>query len=37
MYEIFVREFAGETVDTTFEEIERRVPYLEHLGIDVVG
>jgi len=36
MYEIFVREFAGETVDTTFEEIERRVPYLEHLGIDVV-
>lgn len=36
IYEIFVREFAGETVDTTFEEIERRVPYLEHLGVDVV-
>jgi cyclomaltodextrinase len=36
IYEIFVREFAGETVETTFEEIERRVPYLESLGIDVV-
>lgn len=36
IYEIFVREFAGETVDTTFEEIERRVPYLESLGIDAV-
>jgi cyclomaltodextrinase len=36
IYEIFVREFAGETVDTTFEEIERRVPYLESLGVDAV-
>ncbi|WP_363467634.1 alpha-amylase family glycosyl hydrolase [Halogeometricum borinquense] len=36
IYQIFVREFAGETVDTTFEEIERRVPYLEHLGVDTV-
>ena len=36
LYEIFVREFAGETVDTTFEEIERRVPYLESLGVDAV-
>ncbi|ELZ91976.1 alpha amylase / alpha-glucosidase [Haloferax mucosum ATCC BAA-1512] len=36
MYQIFVREFAGETVDTTFREIERRVPYIESLGIDVV-
>lgn len=35
IYEIFVRTFAGET-DTTFEVIERRVPYLESLGIDVV-
>ena len=36
IYEIFVREFAGETVETTFEAIEKRVPYLEHLGVDVV-
>jgi cyclomaltodextrinase len=36
VYEIFVREFAGETVDTTFEGIERRVPYIESLGVDVV-
>jgi cyclomaltodextrinase len=36
IYEIFVREFAGETVDTTFEEIERRIPYLESLGVDAV-
>jgi cyclomaltodextrinase len=36
VYEIFIRAFAGETVDTTFEEIERRVPYLESLGIDAV-
>ncbi|SEK31889.1 alpha-amylase family glycosyl hydrolase [Haloferax larsenii] len=36
MYQIFVREFAGETVETTFTEIERRVPYIESLGVDVV-
>ena len=36
VYQIFVREFAGETVDTTFEEIERRVPYLESLGVDTL-
>ncbi|SFR36004.1 alpha-amylase family glycosyl hydrolase [Halogeometricum limi] len=36
VYQIFVREFAGETVDTTFEEISRRIPYLEHLGVDTL-
>ncbi|MFC6826580.1 alpha-amylase family glycosyl hydrolase [Halopelagius fulvigenes] len=36
MYQIFVHEFAGETVETTFEEIRRRVPYLEHLGVDTL-
>ncbi|EMA43265.1 alpha-amylase family glycosyl hydrolase [Halococcus saccharolyticus] len=36
VYEIFVRAFAGDTVDTTFAEIERRVPYLASLGIDAV-
>ncbi len=36
IYEIFVREFAGPDVDTTFEAIERRVPYLEWLGVDAV-
>ncbi|MFC7082486.1 alpha-amylase family glycosyl hydrolase [Halorussus caseinilyticus] len=34
VYQIFVRRFAGETVETTFEEIERRVPYLESLDVD---
>jgi cyclomaltodextrinase len=36
VYEIFVRSFAGETVDTTFAELERRIPYLEWLGTDCV-
>jgi cyclomaltodextrinase len=36
IYQIFVRQFAGEKLETTFEEIERRVPYLESLGIDTV-
>ncbi|WP_435157116.1 alpha-amylase family glycosyl hydrolase [Haladaptatus sp. DFWS20] len=36
VYEIFVRSFAGETVDSTFEELERRVPYLESLNVDCV-
>ncbi|SIR80554.1 Glycosidase [Haladaptatus litoreus] len=36
VYEIFVRSFAGETVDTTFTELERRVPYLESLNVDCV-
>ncbi|WP_435125777.1 alpha-amylase family glycosyl hydrolase [Halobaculum sp. D14] len=36
VYEIFVRSFAGETPDTTFAELERRVPYLESLGVDCV-
>ncbi|MFH5797210.1 alpha-amylase family glycosyl hydrolase [Haladaptatus sp. CMAA 1911] len=36
VYEIFVRSFAGETVDTTFSELERRIPYLEWLGTDCV-
>ncbi|MFC4448857.1 alpha-amylase family glycosyl hydrolase [Halorussus aquaticus] len=34
VYQIFVRRFAGEMVETTFEEIERRVPYLESLDVD---
>ena len=34
IYEIFVRSFAGETVDTTFETIEQRLTYLEKLGVD---
>ncbi|WP_373188664.1 alpha-amylase family glycosyl hydrolase [Halolamina sp.] len=34
VYEIFVRSFAGETVDTTFETIEQRLLYLEELGVD---
>jgi glycosidase len=36
IYQIFVRAFAGETVDATFADLERRVPYLEHLGVDTV-
>ncbi|WP_101295007.1 alpha-amylase family glycosyl hydrolase [Halegenticoccus soli] len=36
VYEIFVREFAGESVDATFAEIERRVDYLDWLGVDAV-
>ncbi|WP_458210581.1 alpha-amylase family glycosyl hydrolase [Haladaptatus sp. NG-SE-30] len=36
LYEIFVRSFAGETLDTTFEELERRVEYLPSLGVDTV-
>ncbi len=36
VYEIFVRSFAGETVETTFVELERRVPYLESLDVDCV-
>ena len=36
VYEIFVRSFAGETPQTTFAEIERRVEYLESLGIDML-
>ncbi|MDZ5810323.1 alpha-amylase family glycosyl hydrolase, partial [Halorubrum sp. AD140] len=34
VYEIFVRSFAGETLPTTFGEIERRVEYLESLDVD---
>ncbi|WP_117592737.1 alpha-amylase family glycosyl hydrolase [Haloprofundus halophilus] len=34
VYEIFVRSFAGETLPTTFAEIERRVEYLESLNVD---
>ena len=34
VYEIFVRSFAGETLRTTFREIERRVEYLESLEVD---
>jgi glycosidase len=36
VYEIFVRSFAGETPQTTFAEIERRVEYLESLGVEVL-
>ena len=36
VYEIFVRSFAGETPQTTFAEIERRVEYVESLGVDVL-
>ncbi|WEL28658.1 alpha-amylase family glycosyl hydrolase [Haloferax volcanii] len=34
VYEVFVRSFAGETPDPTFDELARRVPYLESLGVD---
>ncbi|MFC7212396.1 alpha-amylase family glycosyl hydrolase [Natronoarchaeum sp. GCM10025321] len=34
IYEIFVREFAGGRLDTTFEQIEDRLPYLDWLGVD---
>lgn len=36
VYEIFIRSFAGDTLPTTFEEVERRIPYLESLGVDCV-
>ena len=36
IYEVFVRSFAGETPPTTFREIERRVPYIESLGVDAL-
>ena len=36
IYEAFVRSFAGDTLPTTFAEIERRVEYLEHLGVDAL-
>ena len=36
IYEVFVRSFAGETLPTTFREIERRVPYIESLGVDAL-
>ncbi|MFW6000193.1 MAG: alpha-amylase family glycosyl hydrolase, partial [Halorubrum sp.] len=36
IYEVFVRSFAGDTLPTTFREIERRVEYLEHLGVDAL-
>ena len=36
VYEIFVRSFAGETLSTTFEEIERRLPSLSSLAVDVL-
>ncbi|MCO8265669.1 alpha-amylase family glycosyl hydrolase [Haloferax sp. AB510] len=34
IYEVFVRSFVGETPDPTFDELARRVPYLESLGVD---
>ncbi|SHG91166.1 alpha-amylase family glycosyl hydrolase [Halobaculum gomorrense] len=36
IYEVFVRSFAGETPATTFREIERRVPYIDSLHVDVL-
>ncbi|WP_303647884.1 alpha-amylase family glycosyl hydrolase [Haloarchaeobius amylolyticus] len=36
IYEIFVRSFAGERPPTTFEELERRLPYIESLGVDCI-
>jgi len=36
IYEVFVRSFAGGTLPTTFREIERRVPYVESLGVDAL-
>ncbi|KKF39071.1 alpha amylase [Halorubrum saccharovorum] len=36
IYEVFVRSFAGDTLPTTFREIERRVPYVESLGVDAL-
>jgi hypothetical protein len=36
VYEAYVRSFAGETLSTTFHELERRIPYLEHLGVEVL-
>ena len=34
IYEVFVREFAGGRLDTTFERIEERLDYLDWLGVD---
>ena len=36
VYEIFVRSFCGDTLPTTFAEIERRVPYLQSMAVDVL-
>ncbi len=36
IYEIFVRSFAGTRPPTTFEELERRLPYIDSLGVDCV-
>ncbi len=36
IYEVYVRSFAGDTLPTTFAEIERRVPYVESLGVDAL-
>lgn len=36
IYEIYARAFAADDVETTFAEIQKRIPYLESLGIDCV-
>jgi len=36
IYEVFARSFAGDTLPTTFREVERRVEYLDHLGVDAL-
>ncbi|MFC5135727.1 MULTISPECIES: alpha-amylase family glycosyl hydrolase [Haloferacaceae] len=36
VYEVYVRSFAGDTLPTTFREIERRIPYLESLAVDAL-
>lgn len=36
VYEIFVRAFAGDRLDATFDELRRRLDYLAWLGVDAV-
>lgn len=36
IYEIYVRSFAGDRPDATFSALERRLPYIESLGVDTV-
>jgi cyclomaltodextrinase len=36
IYEIYVRSFAGERPQTTFSALERRLPYIDSLGVDTV-
>ena len=36
IYEVFVRSFTGGTLPTTFDGIEKRIPYLESVGVDAL-